>query len=115
LSNAIQETIDALSELKRLHQLNFELLEQLNVACQWIIDSHLCIPNEEKMRSLIGKSLILLNEIQADEPKVLQYQKLADEKKQPFTTADKETEPFFGFWCLFGSWCGVVRVGSWGF
>lgn len=93
MSDSLQEVIDTLSELKRLHQLNFELLEQLNVTCQWMIDTHLCIPNEEKMRSLIGKSLILLNEIRADEPKILQYQKLADEKKHLYRTDEEVPVP----------------------
>ena len=82
MSDAIQEVVDTLNELKRLHQLNFELLEQLNITCQWMIDAHVCIPNEEKIRSLLGKSLTLLSEINADTPKLLQYQKLTDEKKQ---------------------------------
>ena len=93
MSDSLQEVIDTLSELKRLHQLNFELLEQLNITCQWMIDAHVCIPNEEKMCSLLGKSLTLLSEIHADTPKVLQYQKLTDEKKQHIETDEDETEP----------------------
>lgn len=96
MSNVIQEVIDTLNELKRLHQLNFELLEQLNVVCKWILDNHICVPNEEKMRSLLGKSLTLLNEIRTDAPAVLllQYKKLADEKKQPFRTDEEGTVPY---------------------
>lgn len=95
MSDAIQEVIDTLNELKRLHQLNFELLEQLNVVCQGILDDHICVPNEEKMRSLLGKSLMLLNEIRTDAPAVLllQYKKLTDEKKQHFTADEEETAP----------------------
>ena len=94
MSDALQEVIDTLSELKRLHQLNFELLEQLNIVCQWIIDAHLCIPNEEKMRSLLGKSLILLNEIQADEPKTIQYTTDSRRKVTAFKTDEDVPVPW---------------------
>lgn len=37
LPDFLTQTIDALSELKRMHQLNFELLEQLNVTCEYFV------------------------------------------------------------------------------
>jgi hypothetical protein len=97
LSDAIQEVVDTLNELKRLHQLNFELMEQLNIVCQWILDNHISIPNEGKMRSLLGKSLTLLNEICTDAPNVLilRCQKLADEKKHPNGTDEDVPVPYF--------------------
>jgi hypothetical protein len=98
LSDAIQETINVLSELKRLHQLNFELLEQLNVTCQWILDNHIAVPNEEKMRSLLGKSLTLLSEIHTDVPDVLILRKLTDERKHPNETDEEGTVPYVRFW-----------------
>jgi hypothetical protein len=59
----IQVAIETLKELKRMHQLNLELLEQLNVTCQWIIDNNIQVSDEEHMSSLLNKSLTLLNEI----------------------------------------------------
>ena len=93
MSDALVEIIGTLKELKRMHQLNFELLEQLNVICKWILDNHIPIPNEEHMTSLLHRSLTLLTEIQADTPKILQYQKLTDEKKHPLKTDEDETVP----------------------
>jgi hypothetical protein len=78
LSDAIQEAINALSELKRMNQLNFELLEQLNGTCQWIIDKNIEVPNTDQLHPLIGKSLTLITEVQGDSPKLLQYQKPSD-------------------------------------
>jgi hypothetical protein len=110
LSDAIQETIDTLNELKRLHQLNFELLEQLNVVCQWMLDNYIHVPDEEKMRSLLGKSLTLLREIQADTPQIILYQKLADKKKQTYGTDEEEPEPF-----MLMKPCSVLRHCLWNF
>lgn len=74
LSDTIQEIITTLTELKRMHQLNFELLEQLNVTCQWILDNKISIPNQEHLHALLCKSFALLNEIQNSAPRILQYQ-----------------------------------------
>lgn len=93
MSNAIQEIIDSLAELKRLHQLNFELFKQLNVVAQWILDNHIPIPNKELLCSLLDKSLTLQSEIQAKTPKTLQYQTLANEKKQGNETEEEGTVP----------------------
>jgi hypothetical protein len=82
LSDIIQATIETLTELKRMYQLNYELLEQLNVACQWILDNQIHISNEEQIRSLLSKAVILLNELRADEPRIIQYQKLPNENLQ---------------------------------
>ena len=79
MSDLLQEAIDTLTELKRMNQLNFELIEQLNITCQWIVDNDIKIPNNDALRSLVGKSLALIAEIQADEPKILQYKTLSDD------------------------------------
>jgi len=110
----LSEVIDTLQELKRMHQLNMELLEQFSVACDFLLKSGVAVPNASTFASLPNKSMTLLNEIQAETPKILQYQKLADEKKQHIET-DKEgtvprnkrhnTNPPFFFWgnsCLAG-------------
>ncbi len=40
----------------------------------------------QRLNSLLGKSFSILNEIHADSPKILQFQKLSDEKKQHYRT-----------------------------
>jgi hypothetical protein len=86
------EIIDTLTELKRMHQLNLELLEQLSVSCSWLMEHSVPIPNAETICSLLRKATILLSEIQADQPTILQYRKLADETKQPPRTDGEVTE-----------------------
>ncbi len=63
LSDALTEIIDTLKELKRMHQLNLELLEQLGVTCGWLLDNHVNVPNSEHIHSLLVKTQTLLNEI----------------------------------------------------
>jgi hypothetical protein len=89
----LAEIIDTLNELERMHQLNYELLEQLNVACGYLRENKLSLPNGEKFANLLSKAMALLAEIQAKAPKMLQYQKLADERKQHFRTDGEVTEP----------------------
>jgi len=91
LSN-LSSIIDTLQELERLHQLNSELLEQLNVICGWLLEHNIQIPDPELLLSLLQKAKALLKEIEADEPKLLQYPKLADEKKQHLRTDEEGTE-----------------------
>jgi len=76
-----------------MHQLNEELLEQLTEACKWIIENKIQPPNISTLYSLLSKAVSLLNESQADAPRIIQYQKLTDEKKQPFTADEEGTEP----------------------
>jgi hypothetical protein len=87
------EIIDTLTELRRMYQLNMELLEQLGVACGWLLEHNVPIPNASTFTSLVTKSLALLREIQVEEPRMLQYQKLTDEKKQHFRTDEEEPVP----------------------
>ena len=81
MNDFLSETIDVLQEMKRMHQLNLELLEQLDVTCGYLLDNGVQVPNEEHFLSLLTKAKALLSEIQAETPKTLQYQKLADKKK----------------------------------
>jgi len=62
-SNILDEVISTLQELRRMHQLNFELLEQLNVACSYLLENRITIPNQEKLASLLSKATSLLEEI----------------------------------------------------
>jgi hypothetical protein len=98
LSDAIQEVIETLSELKRMHQLNYELMEQLNITCQWIVDSNIKIPNADCLCSLLGKSLALIAEVQADSPKTLVYQKLSDKWKRLPESDGKVPVPIYALY-----------------
>lgn len=90
----ISAIIETLQELERMHQLNLEILEQLNVTCEWILKSDISIPNKEKLDSLFLKTQALLKELYSSNSlRTLQYQKLADEKKQHFKTDEEVPEP----------------------
>ena len=92
LSDMLTEIIDTLAELKRMHQLNFELLEQLDVTCGYLLDNKVQVPNEELFLSLLIKCRSLLNEIEAGKPKILQYS--AIRRKVTEKKSDEEvTEP----------------------
>jgi len=69
----LTEIIETLQEVERLHQLNLELLEQLNVISGWLIENDIPIPNPHVLYSLLAKAKALLSEIQSDEPKILQF------------------------------------------
>lgn len=62
-NNSLSEIIDALNEVKRLQQLNYELLEQLNVSCAYLLKNYPDSPNNEKLASLMTKAFTLLDEI----------------------------------------------------
>jgi hypothetical protein len=120
------EVIDTLIELKRLHQLNLELLEQLDVTCSWLLDNGIKLPNENKFHSLLIKARALLIEIQTATPK-FSYQKLADETLQGKRTDGDFTESGYRkkshvsksflvlrvrvFWCVLLCFC-VVQKGK---
>ena len=71
--DSMTEIINTLTELKQMHRLNMELLEQFSIACDFLLKSGVSVPNASTFASLLNKSMALLNEIQADEPKTLQY------------------------------------------
>jgi hypothetical protein len=87
------EVAEILQELKRMHQLNMELLEQLSIACDYLLKSAVAVPNANLFASLLNKAMALLNEIQSDSPNILQYQKVADEKKHSDEADGKVTAP----------------------
>jgi hypothetical protein len=93
LNDTFSEIINTLSELKRMHQLNLELLEQLSVSCRWLMEHKVPIPNAEKICSLLDKAKALVNEIQAETPKILQYRTPSDEKKHGDQSDGEVTEP----------------------
>lgn len=74
MSSSLDTIIETLQELERLHQLNLELLEQLNVISGWLVEHKISIPNPQVLYSLLARAKSLLNDIQSDEPKILQYQ-----------------------------------------
>jgi len=66
-NNVLTEIIETLTELRRLHQLNIELLEQLDVVCKWLLSYDVPIPNPDTIRSLLTKAETLLNEIHSSD------------------------------------------------
>ena len=99
-NDGLGEVIETLSELKRLHQLNIELLEQLSVSCSWLMEQRIPIPNAEKIVSLLSKAQSLIREIQSEEPKVLQYSVIR--RKVTDGKSDEEVpEPLSGFCVVF--------------
>jgi hypothetical protein len=89
---ALSDIAETMQELRRMHQLNIELLEQLAVACSFLLQNHVKIPNESTFKSLLRKAWTLLDEIQADEVKGVQYT-VSRRKVTPFRTDEDETEP----------------------
>jgi hypothetical protein len=71
--DSLTEIIDSLTELKRMHQLNLELLEQLAVTCDWLRNSGVRLPNASMFYSLLNKATTLIEEIQADKTNLIQY------------------------------------------
>jgi len=94
-----------------MSQLNMELLEQLAVTCEWLRNSGVKLPNQSSFDSLLNKTMALLDEIQADEPKILQYKKLSDEFSHKKISDGNFTEPKSGFWCFLGSLKEAVCIG----
>lgn len=92
--------IDSITELKRMKQLNIELLEQLAVTCRWLRISGISLPNASTFDSLLNKTITLLDEIQADTPIMLQYN-VNRRKVTPYGEKDGTDEevpaPFQGF------------------
>jgi hypothetical protein len=84
-TSILTEIIDTLQELKRLHQLNFELLEQLGVACAYFRENNIKLPNEEKILSLLSKAMVLIEEINS--------KPLSDEISQKKSSDKDFTEP----------------------
>lgn len=85
--------IETLQELERMHQLNLELLEQLDVIFVWILENDVSIPNKDKFDALLNKMSSLMTELYFSTPKSLQYRKLADGKKHLNGTDGEVPEP----------------------
>jgi len=77
--NIITNIVDTLTELRRMHQLNLELLEQLSISCSSLMENNVQIPNANAVCSLLVKAKALIDEIQAETPKILQYRILSDD------------------------------------
>jgi hypothetical protein len=80
-----------MQELQRMHQLNIELLEQLEVACSFLLQNHVEVPNKRTFKSLLRKAWSLMDEIRADEIKDVQYT-VSRRKVTDFGTDEDETE-----------------------
>jgi hypothetical protein len=86
--------IETLKNLERMHQLNLELLEQLDVVFKWLIRNDIAIQNMDKLNSLLTKTQALLAEVYSSSPKTLQYQKINRRKVTDFKNDGEVTEPF---------------------
>ncbi|HEX9262595.1 MAG TPA: hypothetical protein VF893_08730 [Candidatus Bathyarchaeia archaeon] len=101
----LSRIVTTLQELERMHQLNLEMLEQLDVIFKCIIESDIPIPNSEKIISLLSRNQALLQELYSGSPAILTYQKLSRRKVTPFRTDEDVPEPNFTiplscFWIL---------------
>lgn len=87
MSSFFREMRENLDQIIRMHKLNLELLEQLDVVCGWLIKNNKQIPNEDIFKSLMSKAKSLLNEIYS--PPTMQHQKQTPED------ATKPMQPIF--------------------
>jgi hypothetical protein len=77
---SISDLIEMLSEIRKMHQLNLELLENLSVTYSYMDENKIAFPNEGKFRSLLNRSKALLEEMYSVQtPTLLYKQKLSDE------------------------------------
>ena len=87
----VMEAIETYNELLRLHQLNLELLETLELSLFWIQDfskkNGISIPKRKQIARLLNKTHVLVTEISSQQ--TLDIQQFFTEKK-----SDKDfTEP----------------------
>jgi hypothetical protein len=61
LLTGLHDLDEILQEAKRVHQLNIELLEQLDISCGWLLDNHVQVPNTSTFCSLLTKAKAILN------------------------------------------------------
>jgi len=91
---ALREAIDTYEELLRLHQLNLELLETLELSLLWLksyTDKYdIPIPKRHIITSLLTKTSNLLNEIGSKTP----YKTLRETGIRRFFTARKSDKDF---------------------
>lgn len=86
MKNALVELRNTIDEALRMHQLNLELLEQLGIACKWLRENKIQVPNRDRFVSLLSKSDALLKEIYS-----------SDENLQGKQSDEDLTEPQNGF------------------
>lgn len=92
MDKTLVEMKKALDEIIEMHQINLELLEQIDVVCKWILENKIEIPNREIMVSLLNRADTLLNEIYSSED-------MGIRRNFTGTKSDKDlTEPENGFW-----------------
>jgi hypothetical protein len=89
----LHEVIETLQELERMHQLNYELLEQLSVTCRWMTENKIQSPNILTLCSLLSRVDSLLAEMKANSPKTIIYQKLSDGRKHSEESNGEVTVP----------------------
>lgn len=56
----LRELID---EANHMHELNLELIQELELACKWILENKIRPPNRKNLVSILNKIDVLLHEI----------------------------------------------------
>lgn len=87
----LSEIAESLQELEWMHQLNMELLEQLNIVFEFVMQNNIVVPNKEKLSSLILRTQALLEELYFSKPKGFSYRKLSTQR---FFTGEKPDKDF---------------------
>jgi len=93
--DSLTEIIQSLEELKGMHQLNYELLEQIDIIFGYFRENNIRLPNEEKLVGLLSKALALLSEIRSSTPKTLLFHKLSDDSYHEASNRRKVNRTLF--------------------
>ena len=104
MADALTELREVITEAQMMHQLNLELIEELDITCKWLLETRIEFPNREKFVSMLNKIDALLNEIYSTH-KMQYYYKVesADEKKQHSRTDGDVPVPLKAvFLCAWG-------------
>jgi hypothetical protein len=89
----LSEVRDVLNSIIDMHQLNFELLEELNVACKWLLQNKVEIPNREKFVSLLNKADSLIEELSLESPQFSIRRKVTNPKSDGEVTEPEYESP----------------------
>lgn len=99
IARDLREAIDTYEELLRMHQLNLELLETLELSLLWVQgfskNCDVSIPNKETLTRLLTKTSRLIEEISATNPIATKRFQSIRRKKTPFKSDVDEPEPVF--------------------
>lgn len=97
MAGLMDEAYSTLGELIRMHELNLELLETLQVTMLWLREytkkQGIPLPNMTTFDSLVNKAQALLEELREDTPLFPKHRKLSDEFSQKKASDEDFTEP----------------------